>query len=1122
MRTIGPFELQHLIARGGMGEVWMARHAVQEVDVALKLLPGDEENPDRIAAFHVEARAIASLDHPGIVLVFDYGEIPEEDAARSEGQLTAGRPWIAMEYVDGGTLATVARTITWPETRRFLDATLDALAHAHARGVIHRDLKVGNVLRSSDGRYKLTDFGIAHLQGETEGRFVQSGTPSVMAPEQFEGRWRDFGPWTDLYSLGALAWMVVAGERPYPGRTWAEQAYGHLQGELRPLQARCAVPVGFEAWLRRLLAKDPARRYRCAADAAWALARLVDPPVVGTMPTPPQPPDHTTLVHDGVTESTSHTGWGVGEGTSYRPRVAPMPGRWRARDAPARPARIVGAGLGLWGLRTLPLVGREQERDRLWNTLLDVRNEERSAVAVIRGPSGVGKSRLAAWLVERARELGAATVLDAVHDADAGPMSGLGPMVDRALVLGGMAPEARRERIRAILVGLGAPEDDTWLVETLDRLEDRSTRRSPAERHHAVVRLIELLARERPVLLLLDDAQWGLDALACALAVRRSALPVLVVLTVADEALVERPAERALVETVLGLPDTVKVALGPLPQHDRTPLLRHLLGLSPTLARMVDARTDGNPMFAIQVVGDWIHGHLLEPGPEGFTLAPGAPAMLPTTLREVWDRRLLRFLDQRPSDDAAALRVAALLGREIQTAEWLAACAELGVHPSDHLARDLVVRRLASAEDPRLGWAFVHGLLREAVEASIAEDDRSRMHLACAHAIADDERRGRHLLRARAFDEAASPLLEGALRALVRADFPRATELIADADRALEASAIPADDRRWGRRLFVACALAQQRSDLELGDELARRMMHEAELHGWSQERGHALSALGRAALMRWDLPQSIAYFLEAKDICVAENEVDGELACLRGLAAATIYAGDLDQAEIWVGQMKDKLRPDASALVHGGHHLMVATMAQARLRLPEAIDEMRQALRHFERCGDRMGYAAALGTIASCQRDLGDIAAARATYVEATDLTRDIGTNLDGILRMGFGLIRCMDGEPQEGLALIRGERERLIDTGQLHHLPRCELYLATALAELGDPSASVPLERALDGLLAPPVVHTDTAVLLERAATDLDALGHRDLAARAREAAASTWRRLGNVARADALAGQ
>ncbi|MCA9493157.1 MAG: serine/threonine protein kinase, partial [Myxococcales bacterium] len=171
MRAIGPFELQHLIARGGMGEVWLARHAVQDVDVAVKLLPADEDDRDRIAAFHVEARAIASLDHPGIVLVFDYGEIPEEDAERSEGQLTAGRPWIAMEYVDGGTLATVARTITWPETRRFLDATLDALAHAHARGVVHCDLKIDNVLYATrvDQRpgLKLCDFGIALVKDET-------------------------------------------------------------------------------------------------------------------------------------------------------------------------------------------------------------------------------------------------------------------------------------------------------------------------------------------------------------------------------------------------------------------------------------------------------------------------------------------------------------------------------------------------------------------------------------------------------------------------------------------------------------------------------------------------------------------------------------------------------------------------------------------------------------------------------------------------------------------------------------------------------------------------------------------------------------------------------------------
>ena len=133
--------------------------------------------------------------------------------------------------------------------------------------------------------------------------------------------------------------------------------------------------------------------------------------------------------------------------------------------------------------------------------------------------------------------------------------------------------------------------------------------------------------------------------------------------------------------------------------------------------------------------------------------------------------------------------------------------------------------------------------------------------------------------------------------------------------------------------------------------------------------------------------------------------------------------------------------------------------------------------------------------------------------------MTRDLETNLDGILRMGFGLVRCLDGEPDAGVAMIRAERDRLLEVGHQHHLPRCELYLATALASCRDPAAVVALDRALEGVLRPRVVHTDTAVLLEQTAAHLADMGMAPAADRARRAAADTWLRLGNQERARAL---
>ncbi|MCA9488319.1 MAG: serine/threonine-protein kinase PknK, partial [Myxococcales bacterium] len=501
---LGPFELREPIARGGMGEVWLAHHLAQDLPVAVKLLFVDERSsPD---AFRVEARATAALDHPEIVLIIDFGEVERADAAMSGGLLKRGQPWIAMEYVAGGTLASVAREATWPEVRRFLGCTLDALAHAHARGVIHRDLKAGNVLRDTTGRYKLTDFGIAHVLGEVDGPVAAtSGTPSVMAPEQFEGRWRDFGPWTDLYALGSLTWMLVTGSRAYPGKTWAEQRQGHLFGELPAFVPRFPVPEGLEDWVRRLLQRDPSQRWRCAADTAWALSRLVDPPE----PTDERSRDvleldPTTLLM-ATTDEPSATHTGTRDWVEARRLAAPMPGGWRGGETAPRSAPIVGAGLSLWGLRTLRLVGREEERGALWEALARVRRRNRCEVVLVRGPSGVGKSLLAAWLAERARELGAATVLEAVHEPGGGPGTGLGGMVDRHLVLDGLTPELRVVRTGAVLASMGMDTDVDWLARVLSELDDPSARRPAVERHAAVNRVLSVLARERPLLLWLDD-----------------------------------------------------------------------------------------------------------------------------------------------------------------------------------------------------------------------------------------------------------------------------------------------------------------------------------------------------------------------------------------------------------------------------------------------------------------------------------------------------------------------------------------------------------------------------------------------------------------------------------------
>ncbi len=155
---------------------------------------------------------------------------------------------------------------------------LDALAHAHARGVVHRDIKPGNVLLGGSWHeVKLTDFGLAHaLHGPSMSEDDVIGTPSYMAPEQFRGQWRDYGPWTDLYSLGCLVYSLATGSPPF-GRVKGNAARAaHLVRPVPPLVPKHPLPAAFHPWVHQLLEKDTARRFACAADAAWALLGIPD------------------------------------------------------------------------------------------------------------------------------------------------------------------------------------------------------------------------------------------------------------------------------------------------------------------------------------------------------------------------------------------------------------------------------------------------------------------------------------------------------------------------------------------------------------------------------------------------------------------------------------------------------------------------------------------------------------------------------------------------------------------------------------------------------------------------------------------------------------------------------
>jgi eukaryotic-like serine/threonine-protein kinase len=280
--AIPGYEMLGELGRGGMGVVYKARHRKLNRLVALKMvLSGEFARPIDVERFNSEALRLAKVQHPNIVHIYDVGEY-------------AGRPYFAMEYVDGGTLAGhLAGRPQPPRDAARLAETLALAVHAaHQRGIVHRDLKPANVLLvtrepSSTTHHspltthqlKIADFGLAKEteEGSTTSTIGILGTPSYMAPEQAAGRSHEVGPAADVYSLGTILYEMLAGRPPFRGRTPRETIEMVLKDEPPGLRTtRPEVPRDLEVVCLKCLQKDPARRYPSAQHLAEDLRRFLD------------------------------------------------------------------------------------------------------------------------------------------------------------------------------------------------------------------------------------------------------------------------------------------------------------------------------------------------------------------------------------------------------------------------------------------------------------------------------------------------------------------------------------------------------------------------------------------------------------------------------------------------------------------------------------------------------------------------------------------------------------------------------------------------------------------------------------------------------------------------------
>jgi tetratricopeptide (TPR) repeat protein/KaiC/GvpD/RAD55 family RecA-like ATPase len=975
---IGRYIVTRRLGQGGMGSVMLAHDTVLERHVALKLL--DAPAGDALARAKVlrEARAASALNHPSICTIYEVGEAD-------------GRAFIAMEHIDGKPVADLTPLPLETALRHSAQAA-DALAHAHDRGIVHGDLKAANAILPGSGALKIVDFGLARrvlpadsatltMTGTREDTFV-AGTPYALAPEQVRGQPAHVP--SDLWALGILLFEMLTGAKPFSGATLQDVFSAILRDPPAALPPHVPIPVA--DIVRTCLAKDPAQRYRRAADVRLVLEVALE------------------NVRSGGRASALTTA-----GEFVAPPIV--------QTAPPH-----------------GLLGREAELDELERAWTRSR-EGQPQVVLLPGEPGIGKTSLALAFARRAAAEGA-TVLVGRCDEEA-----LVPYQPFAEALAWFVRECPEDDLtRHVAAAQGGAELAQIVADLVRRrpeLQPAVSTPGEGQRYRlfqAVADFLGSAAATRPLVLVLDDVQWAdkptLQLLRHIVRVQHRAR-LLIVATYRDG---EVGRTHPLADTLAELrrdPSVSRIALRGLGETPVRDLMASMIGPgSAAAATAIHEVTGGNPFF----VGEILR-HARETGVAAALRGGGASSLtalgLPESVRDVIGRRLSRTSEACNR----TLAQAAAIGREFDVSLLMA----LGDVAEETLldALDEAQRSHLIAPVPGRGqrFTFTHALIRETLYEESSPVRRARLHRRVGEAL---ERRGG--------DHAQPPLADLAFHFFHAASPEVAAKAVDYAsragDRAADALAYEEAARFYDMALQAIehgenPQLAARRLDLH-----TRRARAFAALAQWAAEKREAELALGVAppdALeQRAELVLTLAatsfYLLDipavrrfASDALALARQVDrGDLA-----ADALGWLGRCLQAD---GDLLSAMDADRAATALGGGRRGVAlhhgplTLYLAG-RTGEAVEAGARAVDHARRSADGEFAMYGLSHHALALGAAGRYADAEQMFAEAREFGRKYGVlpplarsiAMHGGMRMAIGDYEGADALHREARELAR-----------------------------------------------------------------------------------------------------